>query len=205
MATWTNISNAAVAVGGIPSSTTVTALRDNPSALAESASGAPVVFAGWHPYDKVSVGDGKTGVIYDFTVNGGVTSVTSPDFVDGYEYRFFGLIHALNTSATFQLYEETSAAYTSMNPALDTGYWFDFEISMPRVPKATKLIQGTYGLGGASAPVSYAAKIPNGLGPGFSGGSNNPQKLLRARFTLGSNSSEGKIWMFRRREYASLP
>jgi hypothetical protein len=51
MATWTSISNAAVAVGGIPSSTTVTALRDNPSAIAEAANGAPVVFAGWNPYD----------------------------------------------------------------------------------------------------------------------------------------------------------
>ena len=85
MTTWTTISNAAVAVGGIPSSTTVTALRDNPSAIAESASGAPVVSLGWHPYDKVTVGDGKTGLIYDSVVTGTVASVVTPDFEDGWE------------------------------------------------------------------------------------------------------------------------
>ena len=76
MTTWTTISNAAVAVGGIPSSTTVTALRDNPAAIAETSTGAPVVQAGWHPYDKVTVGDGKTGLIYDFAVNGLQANVT---------------------------------------------------------------------------------------------------------------------------------
>ena len=57
MTTWTTISNAAVAVGAIPSSSIVTALRDNPSAVAESSSGAPVMVSGWHPVDKISTGD----------------------------------------------------------------------------------------------------------------------------------------------------
>jgi hypothetical protein len=43
MASWTNIPNEAVGVGGIPSGTTVTALRDNPVAIAEGAAGAPRV------------------------------------------------------------------------------------------------------------------------------------------------------------------
>jgi hypothetical protein len=41
MSTWSNIPNAAVGVGGLPSATTVTALRDNPIAIANGASGAP--------------------------------------------------------------------------------------------------------------------------------------------------------------------
>lgn len=41
MADWTNLPNAAVGVGGLPSGTTVTALRDNPIALAEGKPGAP--------------------------------------------------------------------------------------------------------------------------------------------------------------------
>ena len=41
MADWTNLPNAAVGVGGLPSGTTVTALRDNPIAIAEGALGAP--------------------------------------------------------------------------------------------------------------------------------------------------------------------
>ena len=43
MADWTNITNQAVGVGGLPSGTTVTALRDNPVAIAEGAAGAPRV------------------------------------------------------------------------------------------------------------------------------------------------------------------
>jgi len=45
MADWTNLPNQAVGVGGLPSGTTVTALRDNPVAIAEGAAGAPRVEA----------------------------------------------------------------------------------------------------------------------------------------------------------------
>lgn len=45
MADWTNLPNTAVGVGGLPSGTTVTALRDNPIAIAEGAAGAPRVQA----------------------------------------------------------------------------------------------------------------------------------------------------------------
>jgi hypothetical protein len=41
MADWTTLPNTAVGVGGLPSGTTVTALRDNPVAIAEGAAGAP--------------------------------------------------------------------------------------------------------------------------------------------------------------------
>ena len=43
MADWTTLPNAAVGVGGLPSGTTVTALRDNPVAIAEGAAGAPLI------------------------------------------------------------------------------------------------------------------------------------------------------------------
>lgn len=43
MPAWTTISNALVAVGAKPFATTVQALRDNPSAIAEGATGAPRV------------------------------------------------------------------------------------------------------------------------------------------------------------------
>jgi hypothetical protein len=46
MATWTSIPNAAVAAGGRPRGSVVTALRDNPVAITEAAAGAPrIVFA----------------------------------------------------------------------------------------------------------------------------------------------------------------
>jgi len=45
MADWTTLPNTAVGVGGLPSGTTVTALRDNPVAIAEGAVNAPRVEA----------------------------------------------------------------------------------------------------------------------------------------------------------------
>ncbi len=45
MADWTNLPNTAVGVGGLPSGTTVTALRDNPIAIAEGAAGSPLISA----------------------------------------------------------------------------------------------------------------------------------------------------------------
>ena len=44
MADWTTLPNAAVGVGGLPSGTTVTALRDNPIAIAEGTAGAPRLY-----------------------------------------------------------------------------------------------------------------------------------------------------------------
>ena len=44
MTTFTDLSAGAVGVGGIPSGSTVTALRDNPIAIAEGSSGAPRIY-----------------------------------------------------------------------------------------------------------------------------------------------------------------
>jgi hypothetical protein len=204
MATWTSISNAAVAVGGIPSSTTVTALRDNPEAIAEAANGAPVVFAGWHPHDKVTIGDGKTGLIYDFAVTGTVSSFVTPDFVDGYEYRVIAHLMESDAGASVRLNLEaffaTTAAYRRLAYTGDefsgsTQFGYDVEILMPRIATKTHLVQGD----------GYA---DNNVGLGIDGASHDAtlQKVLRARvrFTAG-NIIGGKVWMFRRREYASLP
>ena len=99
---WTTISNALVAVGAKPFATTIQALRDNPGAIAEGASGAPVNQAAWHPFDKVTVGDAATGVIYDFATNGARASVTA-NFADGYDYliRLVGV--SPTASAPFQI------------------------------------------------------------------------------------------------------
>lgn len=204
MTTWTTISNAAVAVGAIPSSSVVTALRDNPSAVAESSSGAPVMVSGWHPVDKVSVGDGKTGLIYDHAVTGTVPSVVTPDFVDGYEYRVIAHLMDSSAAATIRLningYFETDAVYRRLGFTGDeygpsTQFGYDVEILIPRVPKRTQLVSG----------VGYADNNI-GLGIDATSYSGTLQKLLRAQIIFTSGSIVGgKVWMFRRREYASSP
>lgn len=202
MTTWTTISNAAVAVGGIPSSTTVTALRDNPAAIAETSTGAPVVQAGWHPYDKVTVGDGKTGLIYDFAVNGLQANVTTPDFEDGYEYRIIGHVLTSSVSTAVRLningYFETDAVYRRLSFGSDSSginsFSCDVVIPIPRVPKQIHMVLGDMAVNNTVAmsnDVPYDSTI---------------QKILRARVNFTSGSiSNGKIWFLRRRDYISLP
>jgi len=206
MTTWTTISNAAVAVGGIPSSSTVTALRDNPSAVAEASTGAPVVFAGWHPYDKVSVGDGKTGLFYDFSVTGAVGSIVTPDFEDGYEYRLVALdLSHSNTlgSSTLRLesYKQTNATYrftidtTSASSSVFFGMQAEFHL--PRVASVGHLIM-VLAHGGSTYTQQVNLSTEMYLTPA--------QKLLRARLIFSTgNVDAGKAYLFRRREYASLP
>lgn len=204
MTTWTTISNSAVAVGGIPSSTTVTALRDNPSAIAESSSGAPVIAAGWHPVDKVTVGDGKTGLIYDFAVNGTVASVVTPDFADGWEYRIIAadLNSTVTTTVRLNLdgYFQTDANYRRLRYTGDGGglsrFGYDVEILAPRLAKEVHLAPG---------PVYINGQLNMDTIDNTSYTTGPAQKLLRARviFTSGSINA-GKVWLFRRREYASL-
>lgn len=208
MTTWTSISNAAVAVGGIPSSTTVTALRDNPSAIAEASSGAPVMVSGWHPYDKVTIGDGKTGLIYDHAVTGTVPSVVTPDFVDGYEYRVLalGLRHnaaliLADRRLQLEAFKQTDAAYRLVRQSeqgtntQDFGYHAEFYF--PRLESTSHFVMTmTYRNGGFSSQIDADSAMYD----------TPAQKILRARISFTNDSiAAGKVWMFRRREYASSP
>jgi hypothetical protein len=204
MATWTSISNAAVAVGGIPSSSTVTALRDNPTALAETASGAPVVFAGWHPVDKVTIGDGKDGLIYDHAVTGTVSEIDTPDFADGYEYRIIGCDLESNSASNGRLnlyaYFETDGweRLRYSTDGAESVFYFgcDLEIVTPRISKYVHLANGwMYRQGSISNDGidSTSYQFPR-------------QKLLKARLVFTNGSIDGgKVYLFRRREYATLP
>ncbi len=206
MTTYTSISNAAVAVGGIPSSSVVTALRDNPSAIAESANGAPVVVAGWHPVDKVSIGDGKDGLIYDFAVNGSLAAVETPDFEDGYEYRIMakGISSSSSAIPRLELYRATSASWKdadlSASILATEIFYCDIEILLPRLASEFFFFRSRGVISQAGGGAS---------GSTITGGFLNvapSQKIGKARliFTAG-NVDAGKVWLFRRREYSSSP
>lgn len=203
MTTWTAISNAAVAVGGIPSSSTVTALRDNPSALAEAASGAPVMVSGWHPVDKVTIGDGKTGVIYNFATNGVVADVVTPDFEDGYEYRVVAVALSHNSGSSqalrMELYKATDAAYETAltltsSTSIDTVF-LDAEILMPRLSKTAHMVRYVAVANSAVLTTSAAAVTDSTV-----------QKIQRARLVYSAGSIDaGAVYLFRRREYLTSP
>jgi hypothetical protein len=201
MSTWTSISNGAVAVGGIPSSATVTALRDNPVAIAGAASGAPVVFAGWHPYDKVTIGDGKDGLIYDSAVNGTVADIVTPDFEDGFEYRLIcdQIRHNSGSSRNFivEAFRETLATYTTAYITASTyttvNFYADIEFVLPR------LVQNRFFLRAIVGSSSLDANQNNIF-------STSDNKILRARIVWSAGSiTTGRVYLFRRREYASSP
>lgn len=208
MTAFTTISNALVAVGAKPFATTVQALRDNPLAILEADSTAPVIPTIWNPYNKVTNGDANTGLIWSFAANGTVATVTSPDFVDGYEYAFwFDEVRQTNTvlnPLTVNFYRETSAAYSGVSTlvgslsssASASGY---FEILMPRrVQRQHVAVLYSNALDATDVVVS-----------------DNPdrrivkhttaQKLQRVQFGVsGGNSitgsgSTGRIFMYRRK------
>lgn len=201
MTTWTTISNASVAVGGIPSSTTITALRDNPIAISEAASGSPVIVNGWHPVDKVTVGDGKAGLIYDAAVNGTVSSIITPDFVDGYEYRLFASgLGPTATSAGFvcDVWGDGAAAYVDVlggDGAAATNASLQIDFPTARLSKQWH-----------GSPLLFARGSVLGAITRWSLYRSNGQKILRVRLRFSTGSIDtGKVWLSRRREFASSP
>jgi hypothetical protein len=95
---------------------------------------------GWKPYD------GATGIFYDFAVNGAVASITTPDFVDGFEYMV--VLDKLSSSALakprFRAYRSVVAAYsayvnlTAGSDQAATTFWsLDHEFHFPRLAKFT--------------------------------------------------------------------
>lgn len=100
----TSIASQAEAEAGTNNTNLMTPLR-TAQAIAELAGGS------WEPYD------GSTGVFYDFSIDGSVSTIETPTFADGFEYMVIG--EDLNGSGVtnrqlrVQFYYETDAAYGS--------------------------------------------------------------------------------------------
>lgn len=203
MTTYTTIANGSVAVGAIPSSSLMTAMRDNPIAMAEGSAGAPVVSTGWHPVDKVTVGDGKTGIIYDSAVNGVVANIVTPDFEDGFEYRIIAdnLSHndtITNRGLVFGLSNSSGGSYfegsTIGNSSSSSQFGIDATILMPMIAKEDHhFVQVLAHINGTLSSIT-----------GFALDNGSNQKVLRARLRFSGGSIDGgKVWLLRRREYAT--
>lgn len=164
-----------------------------PQRVAQAIAAQVDVGAGWAPYD------GSTGVIYDFSVDGAVSEIVTPDFEDGYEYllRFEDISGATSTNWQMQLYQETSAAYSVLQTILATGgsggiFHGDIHIKAPRA---------------VSKHHDVAIQYGSNSGTGFQSGTrviltqyhSTAQAILRARAAMqGSNTDGGKMVMYRR-------
>lgn len=182
------------------------ALRDNPIAIAEGSVGAPYTAAGWHPYDGVTIGDGADGVIYDFAVDGAVNSVTSPNFVDGYEYQIHLEGLTVNGGGTptlgVQWYAQTSAVYSTLYtivtwPSGTTPLYGMIYAVKPRM--VSKLFRYE-GVGGTISSLNSNGPFTAAISGGLVSRS-TAQKMQNVKFTIGLSSTfqTGKIFMLKRR------
>lgn len=90
------------------------ALRDNPKEIAQGTDGAPIQRVGWQPYDAVEYGDGNDGAIYDSSIDGSVSVITTPTYENGWEYKLVISILGLSNTANglkFQHYNATTGAW----------------------------------------------------------------------------------------------
>ena len=205
MTTYTTIPNSDIDADSPVTTTLMQAYRDNVAATAEGSTDAPVLSTGWHPYDMVTVGDGSDGGIYDFSVEGTVTDITTPDFEDGYEYMLrFEDLGCSTAAATMKcnLYRETDAAYTALTitSALDATRGYDglFQIYFPR-------IDGIYHKGDWVFPLVARVSLANVAVTGpFEVIDATVQPILRAQLNLSAGSfDQGSVYMLRRREFIS--
>ncbi len=164
--------------------------RDNLLGVLDTGTNAPVNSATWHPYDMARADDGADGKIYDYSTDGGVNSIETPDFEDGFEYLLIGedMSHNINDGLdhTFELflYAESTSAYVSAGDAgtgvLDSEY-MDFE-ALIRYPRMSR--KSHFGPNGKATTATAAGKI------------------LKAKLQLPSGSTDrGKVYMMKRRVY----
>lgn len=205
MTSYTSLPNAAVQAGGRPRGSTITALRDNPLAIAEGDPTAPVNQAMWHPHNKVTVGDANDGKFYDFAVDGAVASRVSPDLANGYEYRIRGnlLSHNSGTAQSLQMevFREGAGVYSNAaainTAAANTFFWgFDAVFPMARWQSNSNFIdvrsyvQSTY-------PNQLVAAAPATL---VLATQSAGERILRVRISFSAGSIDsGQLYLDRRR------
>lgn len=202
---YTAIPNGDVDVDSPATTALFSAFRDNPLAINEGTAGAPVNQSAWHPYDLVTVGDGNDGVIYDFAVDGAVTSIVTPDFEDGYEYMVLIDSMGIATAGALQIavYFDTYAAYllglaVGISASPNTS---SFSILM-RAPRRSRRTFYTEMIYKADAGNSAAAAVTSDRAYGLT----NADTALKIRIqdvTGSKNTDAGVVTLLRRREYSS--
>lgn len=203
MTTYTTLPNSAVQAGGRPRGSTVTALRDNPIAIAEGDNSAPVNVGCWHPHNKVIGGDANDGKFYDFAVNGAQASVETPDFADGWEYRIrlVGVSVVTALSWTLELYRQGGGAYsgTYTLPAfaatnhVASGH---IELLTVRQSQAMHPVRILLAMGAGATNQMLTPTVVQAAQELTSA-----QRILRARLSAGGTFDAGQMFLDRRRVY----
>ena len=207
MASWTNQSTSSLLPGEPWTSAKALAAFENPTAIAEGAANAPVQTAAWHGYDIVTVGDGNTGEIYNFSTDGAVATVETPNFESNFEYRILGFNVGLASNGLASAWNIdaliggawTNIASTTTSGTVSTAGRFDFDCYIKSPTRSRKFVAAEY--------TAYADwQIAPGSGTSSETtvtvlGSANTVTRARVRYGTGVNIGKGTILMLRRREY----
>ena len=167
----------------------------------------------WHPWNMLAENDGATGEIWRFAANGAVALVTTPDFVDGWEYAFsFENIQstagtASNTTLRCNLFRETSGAYAGAGrisevpiSVAEIGNCF-FELLAPRKARRTHLGASIGGYGSATNQAANSGALNYSYWVAHAAA----QKITRAQFSasagnLTGSGTAGRIIMLKRKD-----
>lgn len=181
----------------------VTLLRDNPIGIANGDTDAPVVRAGWHPYDKAIVGDSADGEFYDFASDGASSAIETPDFADGYEYAIQVEDYSCTANGDIQveIFLPTPAAWVTLSSTAITvpvNLRGVFHLHFPRI--------ASFGHAGSwLAPLSSStpAVLASGQSTVAISGT-TASKVSKARISMSLGTTDnGKLYLLRRREYSS--
>lgn len=173
--------------------------RDNPIAMAEGATGAPLIrAAGFVPHGWQKFNDGGGAVLWDYASDGAVASVETPQFEDGYEYLIN--CHNLRGSSSGTLYvdifAQTYASYLTsvMTTALYNagGMWGLFSIPAPSLVKTLHAVHCPFGF--------YDFTGTWQIQPGKVGAiyTSTPQTIGKARIRASASFNQGTISLYKR-------
>jgi hypothetical protein len=186
-------------------------LSDNPHALNEGATDAPIAAGVWHPYDMVNVGDGATGKVWDMAIDLAVASpITTPTFEAGYDYRIIGDAVGYNVQSTADTHaielNQSVAGWAAVHTFNDGGTAardddrtsFVVELSAPVRSQRLHAFGLTY---------FYDSDASSVTDESFAGGGSayntSDQTITALRITnnVSRNWNAGSIYMYRRRSF----
>jgi hypothetical protein len=203
--TFTDLPNAAVQTGGRPRGSTITALRDNPIAIAECDDTAMPNRAAWHPFNRDLPNEtGAVGRIYNFGTDGAVANVETPVFEDGFEYRIrvTEITPVSGTTLRIELRRQATGVYQGLGTLINLVSATDVvsgEVILPTVRRSLRMHFITGYL--RSTLAGFGVAIQTATAVNLAQEITVADQIDRARLSFTSNMTGGAIFLERRRVY----
>lgn len=158
----------------------------------------PATVPGWQPYDDA------TGVIYDFSVDGALATIETPDFEDGYEYMLvLDMLEAASGTPHIEIefYREQASAYSAKAILSITNQKYHCGEAAFWLPRVVKRAHHVWKAIYSAASISNASRS-NDTAYTSSVIHTTATAILKARLSLNNaaNFAGGTVTMLRRPE-----